>query len=161
MSNCLFIIDVQKGFINKSTRHIPELVEGLQRRYKHVYVSRFFNKKRSFHRRLINWTRFDKKSDDFCLAFSPSESAVIIDKSVYSCVSSDLVAELKKKKIYQADICGIDTDICVTKSAVDFFENGIKPVVLAAYCASHAGPEAHKYGIKTLERFIGRNQVVV
>jgi len=31
MKKCLLIVDVQKGFINKSTNHIPNLVEQLQK----------------------------------------------------------------------------------------------------------------------------------
>ena len=46
------------------------------------------------------------------------------------------------------------------KSAVDLFEAGIEPVVLADHCASHGGRDCHEAGLKLLKRFIGEGQVV-
>jgi len=160
MSKCLLITDVQVGFINADTAHIPKLVEALQSEYNIVYATRFYNKEGSFYRKLIKWECFSKDSADFPLAFVPSRNVTLIDKSIYSCVNDDFLQELNKKGIDEVDICGIDTDICVTKCAVDLFENGVIPFVLAKYCASHAGEEAHRYALKTLGRFIGRGQVI-
>ena len=160
MSECLLIVDVQVGFINDATKHIPMLVEELQKKYRYVYVTRFYNKENSFYRKLIKWNRFDKGSDDFKLAFKPATDAVIIDKSIYSCVSPSFLQDLNGNKIDDVDVCGIDTDICVTKCAVDLFEAGIVPRVLSSYCGSHAGQEAHIQALGTLKRFIGRDQVI-
>jgi nicotinamidase-related amidase len=52
-------------------------------------------------------------------------------------------------------VCGIDTDICVLKTAVDAFEYDLTPWILQDACASHAGPEAHTAG-----RFIGTNHII-
>lgn len=160
MKNCILIVDVQNGFINESTEHIPALVEKLQDNYDYIYVTRFFNKKDSFYRKLVKWDRFDKDSNDFQLAFKPSPKAIIINKSTYSCVIPSFLQELNKNKIQEVDICGIDTDICVTKCAVDLFESGIVPKVLSKYCASHAGLKSHKSALSTLRRYIGKDQVI-
>lgn len=160
MKKSILIVDVQCGFINDATSHIPELVESIQSQYEKTYVTRFFNKKNSFFRTLIKWNRFDKNSDDYHLAFKLLPRAVVINKDTYSCVNSAFVKELNKNHIEEIDVCGIDTDICVTKCAVDLFEAGIVPRVLGQYCASHAGFDAHKQALNTLERFIGRGQVI-
>lgn len=158
LDSCLLIVDVQKGFINDFTKHIPPLVENIQYKYKHLIVTRFYNPENSFYRKLLKWNRFDIYSDDFSLAFNVRKDALIIDKSVYSCVSLELLKWLKNRNINEVHIAGIDTDICVTKCAVDLFENDIKPVVISNLCASYAGIEAHKMGLLTLtlERFIGQ-----
>jgi len=161
MSKCLLIVDVQAGFINEYTAHIPKLVEKLQHKYKHVYAVRFYNKKDSLYRKLIKWDRFDIDSADFQLAFSPAEHVKIIDKDVYSCITDEFIQSLKQKNINEVDICGVDTDICVTKCAVDLFENDIIPFVLANYCGSYAGVDAHTTALKTLERFIGSDQIIL
>ena len=44
-------------------------------------------------------------------------------------------------------------------TAVDLFQNGFRPVVLADACASHAGPDYHEAGLRLLERLIGRRQI--
>jgi len=123
-------------------------------------AARFYNKSESFYRSLLDWHRFDKDSEDVQLAFTPSDRVKLVDKSVYSCVTTEFLEGLRDKGITAMDICGIDTDICVTKCAVDLFENGIIPFVLANYCASYNGKEAHMNALKTLERFIGKSQII-
>ena len=43
MTTPLLIVDVQKGFINDATRHIPARVADLAWRYDQVLVTRFIN----------------------------------------------------------------------------------------------------------------------
>jgi len=159
MPTCLLIVDVQKGFINQHTRHIPALVEQIQEKYDFTIATRFFNEPDSFFRKLMGWHRFGKGSGDVELAFSARPDALILDKPAYTCVTPGLMGFFKEKNISEVHVCGIDTDICVTKCAVDLFENKIVPVVLGYYCASCAGPDAHAHALETLARYIGDGQV--
>ncbi len=156
----LLIIDVQKGFINEWTRHIPAKVERLQDDFERLWVTRFFNPEGSLHRRLVGWGRFAPGSDDTRLAFTPRAGAPVVDKSTYTCVTGDLLQALEGDGVATVHLAGIATDNCVLKSAVDLFEAGIEPVVLADHCASHGGPDCHEAGLKLLRRFIGEGQVV-
>ncbi len=156
----LLIVDVQVGFINEATRHILPKVEALQKRYQHVYATRFVNKEGSPYRKLLDWHRFGERSADVALAFQPSDGAVIIDKSIYTCVDAGFLEDLRNKGVDEVAICGIDTDACVSACAVDLFENGIKPVLLSDACASHAGAEFHEAALRILGRLIGKRQIV-
>jgi nicotinamidase-related amidase len=157
--SCLLIVDVQNGFINEWTKHVPSLVEAAQMDYDYVVATRFFNPERSFFRSLIKWDRFSVGSDDIPLAFNVRKDALIIDKPLYTCVTEEFIRWLKERYISVVHVCGIDTDICVTKCAVDLFERGVEPVVLGGLCASYAGEEAHRNALSTLERYIGESQV--
>jgi len=159
-SGCLFIIDVQRGFVNEWTREIPEKVAGLQDRFDTVVATRFVNPEGSFYRSLIGWTRFAPGSDDTTLAFRPRDDALVVDKAQYSCLVPAVETLLAERQIGRVHLCGIATDNCVLKTAVDLFERGIEPVVLADYCASHGGPDCHQAGLLLLRRFIGAGQVV-
>ena len=161
MKKCLLIVDVQKGFINKSTNHIPNLVEQLQKDYSYVYTTRFFNKTGSFYRTLINWDRLEKNSEELELAFKPLKKTKIIDKSIYTWVDKNFLDDLKKNNINEVHVCGIDTDACVTKCVIDLFEQNIKPIVLAKYCASYGGVEFHECTLKILPRLIGEKQIIL
>ena len=158
--SCLIIIDVQKGFVNQWTGHIPARVEDRQGEFGRVIVTRFVNPPGSPHRRFLGWTRFAAGSADAELAFQPREGARIIDKSTYTCASSDFITELKQNRVERVHLCGIATDNCVLKSAVDLFEAGLEPLVLAADCASHGGPECHATGLLLLARLIGVERVI-
>ena len=158
--SALLIVDVQVGFVNDATRHILPRVEALQKQYAHVYATRFINAEGSPYRRLLDWHRFYRDSEDVPLAFEPVDGVVVIDKHVYTCVTPALLDDLRGKGIEEVAICGIDTDACVSACAVDLFENGIRPVLLSDACASHAGTEYHEAALRILARLIGKNQIV-
>ena len=159
-NRALLIVDVQVGFVNDATRHIVPKVEALQKRYVHVYATRFINVEGSPYRRLLDWHRFYAGSDDVPLAFEPVDGAVVLDKHVYTCVTPDFLRDLRDKGIEEVAICGIDTDACVSACAIDLFENGIRPVLLSDACASHAGAEYHEAALRILARLIGKRQIV-
>ena len=158
--SCLIIIDVQKGFINQWTGHVPARVQARQDEFERVIVTRFVNPPGSPHRRLLGWPQFAADSADVELAFAPREGARIMDKSTYTCAAGDFVTELKQKGVERVHLCGIATDTCVLKSAVDLFEAGLEPLILATDCASHGGPECHAAGLLLLARFIGADRVI-
>ena len=155
----LLIVDVQHGFINDSTRHIIPLVENLQNRYAHIFATRFTNTTGSPYRNLMDWHRFGAGSQDTELAFRPLPEARIIRKSTYTCVTPDFLDTLRQQRVTKVHICGIDTDVCVMKCAMDLFENGIRPVVLSKASASHAGDEYHQNALLLLRRQIGSGQI--
>lgn len=158
-STALLVVDVQIGFVDQHTSHIPAVVERLLPRYRHTFATRFYNPIPSNYRRLIHWNRFDINGPDFPLAFTPSADTTVIDKPTYTCVTPDFLASLDCAGIDEVHICGIDTDICVTKCAVDLFEVGRVPVVVTDACASHGGPELHQAALRILARYIGHGQL--
>ena len=114
----------------------------------------------SLYRKIIHWHRFSPGSEDVDFAFSVRPDALVIDKPRYSCVDEFLLATLRRWNVTQADVCGIDTDICVTKTAVDLFEAGIVPRVLSRLSASCRDSELHDAALQILRRYIGAAQVI-
>ena len=160
MLKALLIVDVQNGFVNEKTKHIPALVEKLQYNYDLVIATRFINMPDSPFRKLIKWQHLSPDTDEIELAFKPKEGAVIIDKYIYTCIDESFLCLLKENGIEAVDVCGIDTDICVTKCAVDLFERNITPYVLKDYCATHADADIQRSALIILSRYIGRTQIV-
>jgi nicotinamidase-related amidase len=156
---CLLIVDVQRGFISESTAHIPGLVQRKQHEYQLVVATQFVNLENSLYRTLIKWDRFAVGSRDVELAFELKNGGIIYEKNTYSCINSQFLEWIAENNVKRVDVCGMDTDICVTKCAVDLFDSGIEPVVLENFCASNAGDEAHSFAIRTLKRYIGVGQV--
>lgn len=159
-TRALLIVDVQNGFVNDRTNHIPALVEKLQYNYNLVIATRFINLPDSPYRRLIKWDHLSPGTDEIELAFRIKEGTIIIDKYIYSCIDDSFVGILKENNIDMVDICGIDTDICVTKCAVDLFERNITPYVLKDYCATHADADVQEAALIILARYIGQSQII-
>lgn len=158
-SCALLVVDAQVGFVGPETQHVIAEIERLIPRYAHVIATRFFNPAGSNFRRLVHWERFDLRGPDFPLAIDVPANTIIVDKSIYTCVTPTFLDILRKLHVSEVHICGIDTDICVTKCAVDLFENGFRPVILGFACASNGGREYHEAALKILIRYIGREQV--
>ena len=156
----LLIIDVQKGFINDWTRHVPGRVETLQARFPRVVATRFENPEGSVFRTLKGLSRFAPGSAEAELAFAPRPDAEIAVKHGYSAATEALLASLRTAGAREVALSGIATDNCVLMTAVGLFEAGIRPLVLADYCASHAGAEYHRAGLMLIERLVGEGQVV-
>ncbi len=160
MNEALLIVDVQKGFVNERTKHIPNLIEHLQYDYDIVIATRFINLPNSAYRRLINWNNLSPNSDEVELAFQPKQGTFIIDKYNYSCLNDEFLSILNENEINSIDLCGMDLDICVTKCAVDLFEHDVVPYVLKDYCATNADEQIKSTALKILARFIGKSQII-
>lgn len=107
----------------------------------------------------MNWHKFRKETPDVDLAFSPIPDTFKFDKGVYSCLLPSVIDELNRRGIREVHLCGIATECCILKTAVDLFEKNFRPVVLTSACASHGGEEFHHAGLMALQRLIGQDQI--
>jgi nicotinamidase-related amidase len=159
----LLVVDVQKCFINDFTRHIPLRIATLIERgdFAPILFTRFINSEASSYRRLLDRHECGD-SPEIELAEEVSSIAdpgLIFSKPGYAGISDELAAYLKEHEIEEIAIAGIDTDMCVLKVAMDAFDHGIKPIVLADCCASTSGLQSHFAGLAVLARNIGANQL--
>lgn len=162
MPRAIIIIDVQNGFINPATANIPGKIKALLDAvtFEHRIFTQFFNPPGSPYEKLLHWTRL--RSDDEVAIVSEllPYPTIAFRKPIYSCLSPDFLNYTKKHRIREFYLAGIDTDSCVLKSAVDLFEQGFKPMVLADCCMSHGGRAPHDAALTILPRFIGGDQLI-
>jgi nicotinamidase-related amidase len=159
----LLVVDVQSGFINDFTHHIPDRVVSLikQGDYTPILFTRFINSSTGPYVRLLDWQGCNDEPETSLV----SELAPFIDsKFVFSkpglCgLPNELVEYLSQQQVEQVFVVGIDTDMCVLKVAMDLFDQGIEPIVLTDCCASTAGLQAHLAGLAVLSRNIGAQRL--
>lgn len=160
-STALVVVDVQKGFVNDESRHVVARIVELVRGWRGpVAFSRFFNQPGSSYERLLGWAKFHGPPETELVDELKPYATTVVDKNGYSFFGAEgkaLAAEQGWTDVY---ICGIDTDICVLKTAVDAFELGLTPYVISDASASHAGVRAHEAGLYLLGRFIGTRQLL-
>lgn len=163
MTAPLLIVDVQSGFINPFTHHIPQRIARLIERneYAPVLFTRFINSTDGPYQRLLNWHSCDSEPETKIV---PELELFVEQKFVFSklglCGMTDSLAKyLQQQHIEKAFIVGIDTDMCVLKIAMDLFDLGIEPIVFTDCCASTAGLQAHLAGLAVLSRNIGAQRL--
>ena len=83
----------------------------------------------------------------------------VFSKPGYAGLPDALAGVFRDAGIEQVTVVGIDTDMCVLKSAMDIFDMNIQPIVLADCCASTLGAYAHLAGLAILSRNIGPPQL--
>lgn len=154
----LLVIDVQRGFINTHTKSIVPVIERIASNYSQIIATRFFNPPQSNFRKLLNWQAMDRSTNEFLLALS-LPNPLILDKCQYSALTPNLLNYLRELSIIEVHLCGIDTDACVLKTALDMFDKGFRPIVLGYACASSGGLELHESALKILSRSIGCEQI--
>ena len=84
----------------------------------------------------------------------------IFEKSIYTAFNNELVNYIKEKNIDTIYLCGIDTEACVFKTALDLFENNYNVKVIKEYCMSHNGQEVHNNALMILEKLIGKQNII-
>ncbi|MDQ3655077.1 MAG: cysteine hydrolase [Chloroflexota bacterium] len=163
MKTALLVVDVQNGFINEFTRHIPARIVDLIERERHspVLFTRFVNIEGSPFRRMLDW-RECAEPPDTELAPEVARFAVearIFSKPGYAGLPDGLTEYLRRERYERIAVAGIDTDMCVLKVALDLFDLNIEPLVYVDCCASTAGLQAHLAGLAVLARNIGADHL--
>jgi nicotinamidase-related amidase len=163
VSHPLLVVDVQQGFINDFTYHIPGRIARLIQTgdFDPLLFTRFVNTPESPYQTLLEWHACTGPPDtelvpELLPLADPSD---VFDKPGFTGVPEALVKRLQRDKIPEVWLVGIDTDMCVLKVAMDLFDAGIEPVVLIDCCASTAGLQAHLAGLAILSRNIGPHQL--
>lgn len=163
MSEPLLIIDVQKGFINSFTHHIPQRIARLIERGEHkpLLFTRFINLPDGPYQQLLDWHSCEQEPEtNIVPELEPfAQKDCVFSKQGLCGMSDDLIKYLHQQEIKRVSLVGIDTDMCVLKIALDLFDMGIEPVIITDCCASTAGLQAHFAGLAVLSRNIGAGRL--
>lgn len=162
MSDCLVIIDVQKGFLSSATEDVPSNLKTLlsRRHFDHIVATQFINTPDSPYVSRMGWTGLMENTPSTQVdPFVAQVSERIFQKKIYSCFTDEFREFLAQNSIERLYFVGIDTDCCVLKSCTDAFESDIPFEVLLNYCASNGGSRSHEAAITVMKRTIGASQM--
>jgi len=157
----LVVTDVENGFVREQSAHVVPIIVDLVRRWQgaggDTLFTRYLNYPGSPFERFFGWRRLQSPPEtDIVSELQPYiERGVVLDKAIYSPFTADGVRLFEQRDWNNFYFCGIATESCVLKGAVDAFERGYTPWLIPHASASHAGPEAHCAGLLVARRFIG------
>lgn len=163
MSQPLLVVDVQRGFLNEFTEHIPGRIVHLIERgdYQPLLFTRFINIPDSPYRKLLDWHECEGPPETELAPQIESLAAggLVFDKCGFTGMPEELKRYLAESTFPSITLVGIDTDMCVLKIAMDVFDLDIEPLVMTDCCASTLGLQAHLAGLAILSRNIGPHQL--
>lgn len=162
MKSCLFVVDVQKGFISSQTAHVQDRITDLlgQNCFNHTIFTKFVNTQDSPYVRYLGWDRLIRAEEQDLVDSLKPFAHIVFEKKAYTAINNQSLNFLAEHKVQVAFVLGIDTDCCVLSTAIDLFKIGIRPYVLAHYSASNGGQLSHDSAIVVLKRLIGRNAII-
>jgi nicotinamidase-related amidase len=163
MAEPLLVVDVQRGFINSFTEHVPGRVRRLIELgdYAPVLFTVFVNDAGSPYQTLLDWHGCAAPPETLLVEelADIAEKDAVFEKHGKTGLPENLTERIKRGGYRQMSVVGIDTDMCVLKIAMDLFDMAVEPVILVDCCASTAGLQAHLAGLAILSRNIGPHQL--
>lgn len=158
---CLFVIDVQNGFVSEKTKSILPKIDQLMTDFNEGFIiaTQFINTEDSGFTDIMHWGRLKTTPEIDLIPFVKEKATHIFKKPTYSACIDEVMKLLIDNNITEAYIAGIDTDCCVLTTAISLFEHNIRPIVLEQYCASNGGAVSHQAAITVLGRTIGKGQI--
>ena len=163
MADLLLVVDVQKGFIDEKCHHIIPNIEKLINAFngagKLVVFTRFINRTGSEYERFIHWSKLKEYPEIDIIDDLKKYAIKVFDKTHYTPFLPPFELFLKQNNVSRIFICGVATDSCVMKSAIDSFEHGIEPIVAIDASYTDEGEEAHNAGLLIISLNIGKEQL--
>jgi len=162
----LVVIDVQNGFVTDNSRPVVPVIADLVDRWmaagKPVVFTRYLNHPDSMFHTLMRWTKLTNppEIDIVDELQDAAKRSIVIDKNGYTLFNDEGRALVEDKGWTDLVFCGIDTESCVLKSAVDAFEASVRPWILTDASASHSDQAGHDAGLLVGRRFIGSAQLI-
>ncbi len=166
-SSVLVVIDVQNGFLTEHSRPVVPIIVELVQRWQaasgDIVFTRYLNFPGSQYERLLGWTELrESPATDIVDELAPyaEKATAIVDKAIYTLFNEEGATLVKERAWTDLYICGIDTNSCVLKTAVDGFERDLTPWIVTDACASHSGSHTHDAGLLVAANFIGGAHLV-
>lgn len=160
----LVVVDMQNGFLGEKSKPVIPKVTNLVAECRKLAIpivfTRFHNRENSPYETLMAWKRLRNVPETEITDELNTFAETVIDKDFYSSFTDEFRQLVKENNWKTIILCGVATESCVLKTAVDAFENGLVPLVISDACASHAGTETHEAGLLILGRFIGKRQIM-
>ncbi len=160
MNDLLLIIDLQENFINEHTKNVPNNIKKLinNKVANNIVFTKFINDENSNFYKVLNYKGCMNEKDRSIVV--DTKGYKIIEKRIYSALNEELKLYIDTDNIKTIYLCGIDTDACVLKTALDLFENNYDVKVIEDCSMSHSGIEYHNSAINMLKKLIGNQNVI-
>lgn len=161
MKKALIVIDVQNHFINTLTKDLPKKILKFIKQNKDnfdlIIFTRFINTTKSSVYRLLNWKESMSSPEiDIVPVLQPVlKYGVVVSKSEYSVLKVARAKKLLKKfRIQELYLCGMDTDCCVLATAFDAFDQQYRIYLLEDLCMASSNVNLHKTTLSIFKRNI-------
>ena len=155
MKSALLVIDVQKYFYRKDTKHVPQkiadYIKNNRDRFDFIIFQRFINNESTpFYK--FGWKdMMGPPETDLCEEIKDIEHTEF-SRSSRSCLRDEKFKKfLEDNNITELFLCGFNTDECIISTAFNANDLGYFINIIENLCASYNGKDFHDAAMKLLE----------
>lgn len=161
MKDLLVVVDMQEGFRSQALVSITSNIKKLLMNFRgEIIFLCFKNKRSSMFENSLKWKKFhDRKEQRIVKELGNVKSRKIFHTG-YTIFDNALMGFVKKNEFKKVYLCGVYTDVCIIKAAMDAFDNGIKCRVIHDASNSPHGKNNHRFAVESLGHIIGKGNVV-
>ena len=167
MKTILFIIDMQKGFMNENTKHlVPKIIDFVNKYHFDLVIgTRYVNNENTSCHIYEGWDGCWEGTEDSELVPEIRKLCdMVISKHTYSCWNGRVTewVEMEEKMSGKCRVVfvGVNTGCCVLASAFDAYDEVYDVTVIEDLCGSTSGVSSHNAGIQILRECITRARVI-
>jgi nicotinamidase-related amidase len=125
-----------------------------------IALVKFINSPKSWFATRLDWTDFQDTADQRILKELEVAKGFVVYHDTYTVLNQDLQEYISKKEITEVFLCGVFTDVCITKTAMDLFDLQILCKAVEDACNSLHGKKHHRQTVDSLKHILGRKKVV-
>ncbi|MBL7053733.1 cysteine hydrolase [Patescibacteria group bacterium] len=162
MNKLLLIIDMQEGFRAIESEAILSNVLKLKKSFKgKIVLTKFINNKDSLFEKQLGCDKFQNTKERQLFLELQSTDNTEIEHSAYIILNEKLKDFIFNNKIKQVYLCGVYTDVCVIKTAMDLFDSNLETFVIKDACNSLHGQANNDLIIDSLKHIIGEKHIIL
>ena len=165
MQNALVIIDMQKEFINRHTKDVPERIrkflEEKADAFSLIIGTQYINHEGTACYQHEGWKKCMAGDEGTELCGELREYMdFVVQKDKYTCYTNEFQKLLKLHNIERIYFCGVNTGCCVLHSALDCYEDVMDCYVIPDLCGSTSGKHYHDISIDLLGTLITKERLI-
>ncbi|WP_150468391.1 isochorismatase family protein [Francisella sp. SYW-9] len=162
MSKLLILIDVQNGFDCTEARDLIKKFNKCSFSFDDVCFAMFENRKNSLFETQLKWLDFQNEEDKKLIdGIEVPENAHFSNHHNYTVYNDELKNIIKKLKPTKIYLAGLFSDVCLLKTSMDMFDDGIVPYIVRDLSGSPHGNAANDVALATMEEALGEGQVIL
>lgn len=164
MKNCLVIVDMQNGFINENTSHLPHKIAefiSTHNCFDMISATRYCNTPDTACFKLGGWRECMSGTYDADIAAEIKPYVQrIFDKTTYSGFTAEFKQFINNEGFDRLYFCGVNTDCCVLATVFSCYDSVMDCAVIADLCASTLGNVKHENALELLRDNITNQRVI-
>ncbi|APC91766.1 MULTISPECIES: isochorismatase family protein [Francisella] len=162
MSKLLVVIDMQKGFDCTEARAVIANLNKSYSYFDNVSFAIFENRKNSLFETQLKWVDFQNEEDRRLIdGVEVPENAYFTKHHNYTVYNDELKALIRKLKPTEIYLGGLFSDVCLLKTSMDMFDDGIVPYIIKDLSGSPHGIVAQEVAFAAMKEGLGDDRIVM